>query len=54
MITFQVLSEAGRVHTVLDSGDLRVRYPSNCVWTLNPETVSFLSDEKVKLSKPPT
>ena len=41
-ILFQVLSEVGTVHTVLDSGDLRVRYPSNRVWTMNPDTVSII------------
>ena len=36
---FQTLSEVGTVHTVLDSGDIRVRYPSNHIWTMNPDTV---------------
>ena len=42
IIFSQVLSEVGTVHTVLDSGDLRVRYPSNLVWTMNPDTVSVV------------
>ena len=36
---FQALTEAGTVQAVLDSGDVRVRYPSNCMWTMNPDTV---------------
>jgi hypothetical protein len=27
------------VQSVLESGDIRVKYPSGNVWTLNPDTV---------------
>ena len=36
----QLLDQLGTVHNVLDSGDIRVRYPSNRVWTLNPASVT--------------
>ena len=36
----QLLDQLGTVHNVLDSGDIRVRYPSNRVWTLNPAAVT--------------
>ena len=29
------MSEVGTVQTVLDTGDIRVRYPSGHVWTMN-------------------
>lgn len=27
------------MQTVLESGDIRVLYPSGCMWTMNPDTV---------------
>ena len=35
----QALTEVGTVQSVLDSGDIRVRYPNNLVWTMNSEAV---------------
>ena len=29
----------GTVQSVLESGDIRVRYPSGHVWTMNPDVV---------------
>ena len=36
----QMLGQVGTVHTVLDSGDLRVSYPNNRSWTVNPAAVT--------------
>ena len=35
----KALAEIGTVQSVLDLGDIRVRYPSGHVWTMNPEAV---------------
>lgn len=34
------LTEVGTVQTVLDSGDVRIRFPSNRTWTINPDAVA--------------
>lgn len=39
----KILSEVGTVQTVLDSGDIRVKYPNNRVWTMNSDTVVKVS-----------
>ena len=36
----QMLGLVGTVHTVLDSGDLRISYPNNRSWTVNPAAVT--------------
>ena len=41
--TLQALSTVGTVQTVLDSGNIRVRYPSNRVWTLNSDAIVKVS-----------
>ena len=41
--TLKTLSAAGTVQSVLDSGDIRVRYPSGRMWTMNPDVVVRVS-----------
>ncbi|XP_019848978.1 PREDICTED: E3 ubiquitin-protein ligase MIB2-like [Amphimedon queenslandica] len=36
----QLIEQMGTVHNVLDSGDIRVRYPNNRTWTLNPASLT--------------
>ena len=43
------MSEVGTVQTVMDTGDVRVRYPSGHVWTMNVASVV-----KVRRSHLPT
>ena len=33
------------MHSILDSGDLRVQYASGNVWTMNPDTVVTVHDD---------
>ena len=42
-LTLQALSTVGTVQTILDSGNIRVRYPSNRVWTLNSDAIMKVS-----------
>ena len=43
----QIIAQVGTVHTVLDSGDIRVRYPNNRTWTLNPASVTKVTQHSV-------
>ena len=36
----QAMEEVGTVQTILDSGDVRVRFPSNKTWTLNSDAIA--------------
>ena len=35
------------MQSVLESGDIRVKYPSGNVWTLNPDTVVKVRELKI-------
>ena len=39
-LSLQLIDQMGTVHNVLDSGDIRVRYPNNRTWTLNPASLT--------------
>lgn len=43
----EIIAQVGTVHTVLDSGDIRVRYPNNRTWTLNPASVTKVTQHSV-------
>lgn len=40
----QAASSIGTVESVLDNGDLRVRYSTKKIWTINSECVSKVGD----------
>ena len=42
-IFLQLLGDIGMVNTVLESGDLLIRYPNNSVYVFNPEAVTKVS-----------
>ena len=43
------MSEVGTVQTVLDTGDIRVRYPSGHVWTMNVASVVKVNNSHMTL-----
>lgn len=42
----QLVDDVGMVNTVLESGDLLIRYPNNSVLVFNPEAVTKVSTQK--------
>ena len=42
----QLVDNVGMVNTVLESGDLLIRYPNNSVLVFNPEAVTKVSMQK--------
>ena len=44
------MSEVGTVQTVLDTGDIRVRYPSGHVWTMNVASVVKVHNSIIKIT----